>query len=169
MNSAFVERAFRICAGVTLAITMMSGVAGAQSVRRVNAFPGANDPRWLQAPYKGNDPYVHNGSGVEMEDRGEFIHITYMEPRSSLAALGVVKGTLLFSGRHEGDSVYGVAYTFKANCPPAAYAVQGQFDSQSNLVLVGNAPKRGFGCDIVGYSEFSASNRLVFIEAFGDE
>jgi hypothetical protein len=169
MNFLPVKRVVRVCAGFILAIPMMTGIALAQSVQPIASFPGANDPLWLRAPYKGNDPYVHNGSEIEMEDRGDFIHITYTKPRPSLATLGIVKGTLLFSGRHEGDFVYGVAYTFKANCPPAAYTVRGIFDPQRNLVLVGNAPKRGFGCEIVGYSEFAGNNRLVFEETFGDE
>lgn len=157
------------CVGIVSAIAVMGGAAKAQSVLPQTSFPGPYDRAWLDAPYKGNDPYLHNGSEVELEDRGNFIHIIYTKPRPGLAVAGIVRGTLLFSGKREGDFAYGIAYTFKAHCPPAAYSVRGVFDAQQNLVLVGNAPRRGVGCEIVEYSQFGENNRLVFQETFGDE
>jgi hypothetical protein len=169
MRANLSEKMIQATTGIISVIIMMGGVAEAQSVPPATSFPGPYDQAWLDAPYKGNDPYLHNGSEVEMEDRGDFIHITYTKPRPNLAAAGIIKGTLLFSGRREGDFAYGVAYTFKTNCPPAAYPVRGIFDAQQNLVLVGSAPKRGIGCEIVEYSQSGQNNRLVFREAFGDE
>ncbi len=149
---------------------VMANAAVAASDRLAErSLPDGSERLWQNAPYRGNDPYVHNGSEVEIEGRGEFLHITYVKPRSSLAKVGIRSGTLLFSGQRQGDFVYGVAYAFKANCSPAGYRVQGQFDQQQNLVLVGDAPKRGSACEVIEYSRTGKNNRLEFLEAFGDE
>ena len=148
---------------------MTNAATSASDQLSERALPNGSEELWQNAPYRGNDPYVHNGSNVELEERGEFVHITYVKPRLPLAKAGIKSGTLLFSGKRQGDFVYGVAYAFKANCSPAGYLVQGQFDQQQNLVLVGDAPKRSSGCDVIEYSRSGENSHLVFSEAFGDE
>lgn len=150
-------------------ITKTQGATAASDQVEQTSLPGGSDLLWQKAPYRGNDPYVHNGSDVEIEERGDFLHITYLKPRPSLAKVGIKSGTLLFAGRRQGDAVHGVAYTFKANCSPAGYPVRGQFDHQRNLVLVGDAPKRGSACEVIDYPRTDENSRLVFLQAFGDE
>jgi hypothetical protein len=115
------------------------------------------------------DPYGHNGSEMIVEERGASLHIRYDKPHARLAAAGVKEGTLLFAGRRTGNKVEGTAYVFKQNCPPAPYAVSGQFDSRYNLVLNGAAPMWDpHTCALIGSSSATRHARLVFLEAFGD-
>jgi hypothetical protein len=157
-----------LSAAVMFGVMISVATAASDQVEQTS-IPAATDPLWQKASYRGNDPYVHNGSDVEIEERGDFLHITYIKPRPSLEKVGIKRGTLLFAGRRQGDVVSGVAYTFKANCSPAGYAVKGQFDHQRNLVLVGDAPKRGSDCDVSEYPRTGGNSRLEFLQAFGDE
>jgi hypothetical protein len=115
------------------------------------------------------EPYMHNGSDMIIETRGDSIHIRYEKPRAGLASVGAKPGTLLFTGRRTGDNVEGTAFVFKANCPPAAYNVRGRFNARFNLTLEGLAPHWDRNsCAIVSYTKGTVQSRLVFFEAFGD-
>jgi hypothetical protein len=155
-----------LCA-ITIAFHPLPG----HSATLLTAGPPAvipTDAAWKAAPYRGNDPYMHNGSEMELELRGNFVRITYVTPKPSLMRNGVRPGTLLFSGRVRDDHVEGVAYTFAANCPTAGYAVTGMFNGQRKLVLAGPAPQRDRNCAIVTSSAVTTNAVLTFLPAFGD-
>ena len=41
----------------------------------------------------------HNGSTMMLEANGDIVAFTYLQPRNLMAAQGVERGTVLFSGR----------------------------------------------------------------------
>jgi hypothetical protein len=128
----------RFTFGVVAFLVCWSNVSAASEVaaQAVNGM----DP-YLSTPSPGGiDPYMHNGSDVLIETRGNSIHIRYEKPRPGLAAVGAKPGTLLLTGTRSGDDVEGTAYIFKANCPPAPYSVHGRFSmSPGWLVPCGRA------------------------------
>jgi len=97
------------------------------------------------------------------------VEITYNHPRPGLA---VAQGTLLFRGVRDGTRYSDTAYTFKAGCPPAPYAVTGVKDAKKEIIMMtGAAPRRDpHSCDVIGESVQSGPARLVFDTRFyGDE
>lgn len=60
--------------------------------------------------------YEHNGSIMHWVEDADSITITYEQPRSGLASVGVVPGTVLFVGSYQGAGFAGEAYTFKHGC-----------------------------------------------------
>jgi hypothetical protein len=115
-------------------------------------------------------PAFHNGSTMVFSEwQDGVVEIVYDVPRHGLS---VNKGTLLFRGVKSGTRYSGLAYTFKAGCAPAAYAVSGSEDRRRELVvLTGAAPRRvGNSCDVNGETRGSANTKLVFdIHIDGDE
>jgi hypothetical protein len=113
------------------------------------------------APEHPSVPLIHNGSRMKMTQSNDGkIEIRYETPRAGLRS--VSKGTVLFRGATDGDQYAGIAYTFKAGCPPAGYAVQGRMIA-GTIELVGPAPQRDpHSCAVIGESAKSAHSRLTF-------
>jgi len=109
-------------------------------------------------------PIFHNGSrflitkDTVTKTRGA-VEIRYETPR---AGLPVKEGQILFSGTTDYRGSYkGTAFTFKAGCEPAGYAVTGA-DAGPGIILTGLAPRRDpNGCAVIGSSN-SRHSRLVF-------
>ena len=102
----------------------------------------------------------HNGSGIMIDaDNGT---MSYAVVHKRVAGL-VKEGTLLFRGSIiYGGPVEGMAFTFKKGCEPAPYRVEGNFQGNSDkLVLTGKAPVRK-GCEVTGYTDKSPNAKLVF-------
>ena len=105
----------------------------------------------------------HNGSTVRLVASGATRKFYYESPRDGLAAVGVAKGTLLFSGAKNGNRYAGTAYVF-SRCGAQPYEVSGQVsDDQRQVTLHGRAPIVDSSCQIAGYR----SDPLVF-NFFGD-
>jgi hypothetical protein len=86
--------------------------------------------------------------------------------------LPVAQGTVLFRGVRDGVRYSGTAYTFKAGCSPAPYAVTGVKDQKKEtIVMTGAAPRRDpHSCSVVGDLAQSGSAKLVFdTKLYGDE
>lgn len=90
----------------------------------------------------------HNGSVVELRASGNAREFYYAEPRKSLP---VAPGTLLFTGKREGNIYTGQAYVFSSRCGPRSFAVMGPVsDDERTVTLYGRAPRRNANCEIVG-------------------
>jgi hypothetical protein len=116
------------------------------------------------------DSAFHNKSEMLVREwKDATVEITYNHPRPGLP---VAQGTLLFRGRRDGARYSGTAYTFKAGCPPAPYAVVGVKDRKGDsIVLTGAAPRRDpYSCGVIGVTARSGHSKLVFDTSFyGDE
>jgi hypothetical protein len=113
--------------------------------------------------------YHNNSEMLVSEWKDGTVEIAYNHPRLGLA---VAQGTILFRGFRDGARYSGTAYTFKAGCPPAPYAVLGVKDPKKEMiVMTGAAPRRDpQSCDVFGESAQSGSAKLVFDTKFyGDE
>ena len=147
-----------------------------------NAPPGSNreayaeaikyqqsKPADLPAPSR-VDSATHNGSQVLISEwKNGTVEITYDAPRSGLP---VARGTLLFRGVKDGDRYSGTAYTFKAGCSPASFAVTGVKDPDREMIsLIGAAPHRdSHSCDLSNAFPQAGRTKLVFDTKFyGDE
>jgi hypothetical protein len=133
-------------------------------VRRQRA-KAANAPE----PVHVDSAYHNNSEMLVSEWKDATVEITYNHPRPGLA---VAEGTLLFRGIRQGARYSGTAYTFKAGCQPAPYAVTGMKDPKREMiVMTGAAPRRDpHSCDVTGESAQSGSAKLVFDTKFyGDE
>lgn len=111
----------------------------------------------------GSSLLFHNGSQMRFELASGQVEIRYAIPKASLGRAGVGPGALLFHGALGRDGrLTGQAFTFKKNCAPAPYVVNGAVNG-SAIVLRGYAPHRAaIGCGILAYSETSRNATLVF-------
>jgi hypothetical protein len=84
---------------------------------------------------------IHNGSlmAVIASPRTGTLRMEYIAPRPSLAALGVMPGTLLLNGRWSRDELSATAFVF-SRCGPIPYEVRGGADPTGMLTLQGLAP-----------------------------
>jgi hypothetical protein len=116
------------------------------------------------------DAAFHNGSQVLVSEwKNGTVEITYDSPRAGLA---VAPGSLLFKGVRDGNAYSGTAYTFKAGCSPAPFAVAGmKYPNKELIVLTGDAPHRaGRSCDLADGPPRAGGTKLVFDTKFyGDE
>ena len=80
----------------------------------------------------------HNGSLMRLEASGNRRWFYYERPRSVLRRAGVRPGTLLFSGRKNGNRYVGTARRFSKFCPgnPLKYRVSGPVSSNQLRVTV---------------------------------
>jgi hypothetical protein len=91
----------------------------------------------------------HNGSTMTLNVDAGVVAFTYLQPRSAMAAQGVERGTVLFSGRRarSGDledwGYSGTAHIFSARCGKHAFAVKGNdiWDPFPKIRLAGKAPR----------------------------
>jgi hypothetical protein len=133
-------------------------------VRRDRQKP-ANAPE----PIHVDSAYHNNSEMLVSEWKDSAVEITYNHPRPGLP---VAQGTLLFRGIRDGARYSGTAYTFKAGCPPAPYAVKGIKNQKTEMiVMTGTAPRRDpYSCGVIGESAQSGHARLVFdTRDYGDE
>src|SRR5262245_45534398 len=99
----------------------------------------------------------HNGSVVVLEANGAARKFLYRSPRPGLP---VASGTLLFSGKKDGNSYSGTAYVFSRKCGPLGYAVSGPVsDDQRTVTMYGKAPRVDSSCNVVAYRD----DTLVFL------
>ncbi len=128
----------------------------AAGVRQVEQEPGTVDLSTM-----GCSAYDHNGSQVTVAAESGLI--AYSEPKASLRDVART-GTVIFRGEPFGYSgkIVGTAYAFKRGCPPAPYAVRGEYSpDNTTIVLRGAAPIRK-GCEVTGYSVRSPHAVLRF-------
>ena len=91
----------------------------------------------------------HNGSTMMLNVDANLVELAYLQPRSVMAAQGVERGTVLFSGRRSrggelDDWGYsGTAYIFSARCGKHAFSVKGSdvWEPFPKIVLTGRAPR----------------------------
>lgn len=103
-----------------------------------------------------NSYWEHNGSIVNLQDRGNGRWFYYHTPRNGLA---VQIGTLLFEGRKDGNTYTGTAYIFSPTCGKSGYRVKGSVSpNQTTIRLHGKAPRRDSNCKVIGYR----NDELVF-------
>jgi hypothetical protein len=96
---------------------------------------------------------THNGSVMDVYDRGGRIEIRYADPRRGLADIGVTTGTLLINGGWVApEKLEGTAYMFVSGCPALPYRVKGGVDRFGNILLSGPVPVTDYACNIIGYS-----------------
>ena len=71
--------------------------------------------------------WTHNGSMMRLEDSGANRWMSYENPKASLLASGIQRGTLLFNGKKNGDWYSGLSRVFSKYCPgnPLEYYVEG--------------------------------------------
>ncbi|PWK59095.1 hypothetical protein [Roseicyclus mahoneyensis] len=107
--------------------------------------------------------YDHNGSVMRLDIDGARFIVTYDRPRTGLADVGVVPGTVLFEGVTEGPNyVGGMAWVFSRRCGNIDYYVYGPLIPGSSFTLTGAAPVRDATCRIVDNSMDGPNGRLVF-------
>jgi hypothetical protein len=93
----------------------------------------------------------HNGSTVSLEASGAARKFYYDTPRPGLP---VAQGTLLFSGRKEGDRYSGMAYLFSAKCGARGYLVSGPVAAdQRSITMHGKAPRFDSNCGVIDYRD----------------
>ena len=106
---------------------------------------------------------THNGSLMDVYDRGGRMEIRYADPRPGLANIGVTPGTLLIKGVWVApEKLEGTAYIFTSGCPALPYRVKGSVDRFGNILLSGPVPVTDYACTIVGYNWKSHNAYLRF-------
>lgn len=103
----------------------------------------------------------HNGSVMRLKASGNQRWFYYEKPRTVLRAAGVRRGTLLFSGRKNGNWYSGMARRFSKYCPgsPLEYYVEGPVASNQLKVTVRGTRDVFRRCQNTGNV---ASDTLVF-------
>lgn len=106
---------------------------------------------------------MHNGSvmAVFADHATGSVSITYVEPKPSLAAIGVRPGTLLFDGAWNNGALYGRARVFNLVCGAVPYDVHGGVDPSGALVLEGPQLRVNQFCQPY-YFEWTQNSVLVF-------
>jgi hypothetical protein len=103
----------------------------------------------MTIPGRAESIWNHNGSTMMFIVNGGQAQFVYVQPRSLMAAQGVERGTVLFSGRRsrsgdlDGWHYSGTAHIFSAKCGKHAFAVEGHdlWDPFPKIRLVGKAPR----------------------------
>lgn len=113
----------------------------------------------------------HNGSGMAVLKRGDWVQIKYVTPKASLAAAGITRETRsLFDGylaKDDKTRLEGEAVAFKKGCFPAKYAVAGIIDPVNGTIILdatNGAPVWGSGCDFT----LSADSKHLHLEFIGE-
>jgi len=103
----------------------------------------------------------HNGSLMRLEAQGNNRWFYYEEPRSVLRKAGVRRGTLLFSGRKDGNYYLGTARVYSKYCPgePLEYSVEGPVRSDQLQITVRGRREISSQCQPTGRTK---SDKLVF-------
>ena len=96
------------------------------------------------------------------------VSITYVQPKPSLAAIGVRPGTLLFDGAWNNGALYGRARVFNLVCGAIPYDVHGGIDPSGALVLEGPQLRVNQFCQPY-YFEWTQNSVLVFTPMGGQQ
>jgi hypothetical protein len=100
-------------------------------------------------PARSDSLWVHNGSVLSLEASGDKRRFHYRTP---LSGLPVGPGTLLFTGRRNGNRYFGTAYVFSSTCPAMPYSVSGTVSEDDRRVaMYGKAPRLDERCMVIGY------------------
>lgn len=114
----------------------------------------------------GGGIWDHNGSKMELEEKGDKRKIVYKELREGLDKAGIRVGTVLFNGEKKPNGrLAGFAKIFKGTCNAIDYFVEGTLDEgKGEIILQGQAPvyTTGTGCEVNGYSDSSPASTLRF-------
>jgi len=112
---------------------------------------------------------LHNGSLVAVfaSPRTGTLRIEYIAPRPALAALGVIPGTPLLTGRWTRDVLSATAYVFSV-CGPIPYEVQGAADATGILTLQGLAPVINPDTCMVFGQAWTMNSVLTFLPIRGE-
>jgi hypothetical protein len=104
----------------------------------------------------------HNGSLMNVFTRADLVRIEYLQPRPSLAAIGVIPGTVLLTGQWIDRELVATAVVFPPGCPATPYAVRGTVDANEILTVVGPAPSLvGEWCQVLEL-DWTANSYLRF-------
>lgn len=96
----------------------------------------------------GGSLWNYNGSTVRLYANGEKRKFVYEQPRPTVMAMGVQKGTVIFEGTRNGNTYSGKAYAFNAECPPQEYLVAGPVAKDDlQVTIYGAAPRRDKDCN----------------------
>jgi hypothetical protein len=96
----------------------------------------------------------HNGSKMRLIASATDRQFVYYEPRQGMIDVGVRAGTVLFSGKRQGNSYSGSAYIFTPHCGTLRYEVTGTVSEDDRQVtLHGNVPTTNSMCEVVGYKD----------------
>lgn len=119
----------------------------------------ASDARPAAAvPPPSPELWTHNGSVMTYNASDDGVAIAYAEPRAALAKVGVRKGTMLFRGHVQGNTVKGFAYVVMPRCTGMAYEMSGELTAGKKLKLSGLRPKFSEACTVTG----TENETLVF-------
>jgi hypothetical protein len=99
----------------------------------------------------------HNGSKMKLVTAKDRVFFFYEEPRQAIAARGVDKGTLLFDGKIEGDSIEGLIYAFSFECGKFGYPAKGTI-VDGVIEMSGLHPTINKTCEIVKQQD----EKLIF-------
>jgi hypothetical protein len=125
-----------------IAVLLAAGLADLAAIERSSAQAVANAVSY----------WSHNGSVIALTVDGAGRRFYYEAPRNGLQSIGVTPGTLLFSGRKDGDRYSGTAFIFAPRCPPTPYEVSGSVSANDEQVtMYGQAPRVGADCRVTGY------------------
>jgi hypothetical protein len=128
-------------------VTALAIVGTANAQGKIHGPPATT--AYAMAP---TSTVTHNGSLMEVYDRGGRVESRYADPRPGLANIGVTPGTLLIKGVWVApEKLEGTAYMFTSGCPALPYRVKGGVDRFGNILLSGPVPVTEDACNIVGY------------------
>jgi hypothetical protein len=95
---------------------------------------------------------LHNGSVMEVITYPDHIDIQYAVPRSVLYSVGVHQGTVMLSGRFQGQNTFhGTAWVFTQYCGSFPYEVNGYLADGGALIVEGPEPDVRSDCNVYGY------------------
>jgi len=98
----------------------------------------------------------HNGSKMQLQSVGIYRQFLYEVPRASIVDVGVKSGTILFSGKRQGNTYSGLAYIFSKNCGSTAFEVTGVVsEDQRQVTMYGKLPRKNDNCEIVGLGDIT--------------
>jgi hypothetical protein len=99
----------------------------------------------------------HNGSRMKLVTTSSRVFFFYEEPRRAIADRGVDKGTLLFDGKIEGETIEGLIYAFSFDCGKFGYHAKGTI-AEGVIEMTGMHPTINKRCEIIRQQE----ERLIF-------
>ena len=106
------------------------------------------------APAPGPSRWYQNGSILYLVADGPTRRLYYEFPANELAAAGVKKGALFFTGRKDGNRYIGDAFSFVAKCKPHSFVVTGDIsEDEKQVTLRGKRPSLNAACKIASYSD----------------
>lgn len=110
----------------------------------------------------GPTTWNHNGSVMRLEADGNVRRFVYDQPRSGMVKAGARSGDIVFEGQRNGATYSGTAYIFSKSCGRVPYPVAGNVSAdQRAVVLEGQAPRLGSGCQVKSYRRDRLSFELM--------